>query len=62
MKVTDDMLRRFRLAVRVNSSSTGRAAVKFDWELELYRQRLRPERGAQPPSESERGWGPASSE
>jgi integrase/recombinase XerC len=25
-------------------------------------QRLRPERGAQPPSESERGWGPASAE
>jgi len=25
-------------------------------------QRLRPERGAKPPSESERGWGPASSE
>jgi hypothetical protein len=23
-------------------------------------QRLRPERGAKPPSESERGWGPAS--
>jgi hypothetical protein len=27
----------------------------------LYRQRLRPERGAQSPRESERGWGPASS-
>jgi GTP-binding protein len=26
------------------------------------RQRLRPERGAKPPSESERGWGPASAE
>jgi len=25
-------------------------------------KRLRPERGAKPPSESERGWGPASSE
>ena len=25
-----------------------------------YQQRLRPERGAKPPSESERGWGPAS--
>ena len=26
----------------------------------LYRQRLRPERGAKSPRESERGWGPAS--
>jgi len=27
----------------------------------LMPKRLRPERGAKPPSESERGWGPASS-
>jgi hypothetical protein len=27
-----------------------------------YRQRLRPERGAKSPRESERGWGPASIE
>jgi uroporphyrin-III C-methyltransferase/precorrin-2 dehydrogenase/sirohydrochlorin ferrochelatase len=35
------------------------------WTLtlrELRRERLRPERGAEPPSESERGWGPASLE
>jgi hypothetical protein len=28
----------------------------------LNQQRLRPERGAKPPSESERGWGPASTD
>jgi K+-transporting ATPase KdpF subunit len=28
----------------------------------FYQQRLRPERGAQSPSECERGWGPASFE
>jgi hypothetical protein len=28
--------------------------------LVLAQQRLRPERGAESPSESERGWGPAS--
>ena len=28
-----------------------------DWKIT---ERLRPERGAKPPSESERGWGPAS--
>ena len=31
-----------------------------DVNLGAARERLRPERGAKPPSESERGWGPAS--
>jgi molybdopterin-containing oxidoreductase family iron-sulfur binding subunit len=35
---------------------SGYAIVREYW------QRLRPERGAKPPSESERGWGPASAE
>jgi hypothetical protein len=40
----------------------GRAARKSNRAREYYRQRRRPERGAKSPRESERGWGPASSE
>jgi hypothetical protein len=34
----------------------------MDVARQEYRQRPRPERGAKPPRESERGWGPASAE
>jgi hypothetical protein len=34
----------------------------FTPRREDFLQRPRPERGAEPPSESERGWGPASTE
>ena len=37
-----------------------RAELSAKLEQAPYRQRLRPERGATSPSESERGWGPAS--
>ncbi len=37
----------------------GRGGIRRE---EVTRQRLRPERGAKSPRESERGWGPASIE
>jgi hypothetical protein len=40
----------------------GRAELSAGFALKLTRQRLRPERGAKSPRESERGWGPASIE
>jgi 4-hydroxy 2-oxovalerate aldolase len=41
----------------------GQEDMIVDVALDLRREkRLRPERGAEPPSESERGWGPASNE
>ena len=36
--------------------------TRYEWARPTIGQRMRPERGAKPPSESERGWGPASSE
>jgi hypothetical protein len=40
----------------------GRAEMMEEEGFLANQQRLRPERGAKPPSESERGWGPASGE
>src|SRR5687767_15551279 len=39
---------------------SARAVVDFGALHSSIEKRLRPERGAKPPSESERGWGPAS--
>jgi len=41
---------------------TGGAGLSIEVTRTPYRQRLRPERGAKSPRESERGWGPASLE
>ncbi len=44
------------------SSSSVWTVTLRELELGLERQRLRPERGAESPRESERGWGPASTD
>ena len=54
-----------RGAIGNGSRITGHVARRYQMVTESTRQkgkRPRPERGAQPPSERERGWGPASSE
>jgi uroporphyrin-III C-methyltransferase / precorrin-2 dehydrogenase / sirohydrochlorin ferrochelatase len=46
----------------ISGASTAASHVRTTSLADLKRQRLRPERGAKSPRESERGWGPASTD
>jgi hypothetical protein len=47
---------------RISNIDAGNVERADAHGIRVRRKRLRPERGAESPSESERGWGPASAE